>query len=148
MCNSKRLEEHLTATRVPRRRNFRAAAAGEFELVFQADPTIYDGSFANNGWLQELPKPITQLTWDNAALMSPATAKELGVEFGEYAHGGEHGGYYMPVVELKVDGRTCGPPRGSCRDTPIARSRCTWATVASSRDASAGCRKAAGSTTK
>jgi len=35
-----------------------------------ADPTIYDGRFANNGWLQELPKPITKLTWDNAAIVS------------------------------------------------------------------------------
>jgi molybdopterin-containing oxidoreductase family iron-sulfur binding subunit len=49
------------------------------ELAFQADPTIYDGRYANNGWLQELPKPLTKLTWDNVALMSPATAKRLGV---------------------------------------------------------------------
>ena len=69
--------------------------AGEgYEIVFQPDPTIYDGRFANNGWLQELPKPITKLTWDNAALMSPATAQELGVGLGSYAHGGEHGGYH------------------------------------------------------
>ena len=49
-----------------------------YEMCFRPDPTIYDGRFANNGWLQELPKPITKLTWDNAALMSPATAKQLG----------------------------------------------------------------------
>jgi molybdopterin-containing oxidoreductase family iron-sulfur binding subunit len=77
-------------------------AAGPYELVFQQDPTIYDGRFANNGWLQELPKPITRLTWDNAALMSPATAKELGVALGGYAHGGEHGGFHQPVVELRL----------------------------------------------
>ena len=71
------------------------------ELFFQPDPTLYDGRFANNGWLQELPKPITRLAWDNAALMSPATAKELGVDLGEYTHGGEHGGYYQPLVELQ-----------------------------------------------
>ncbi|MDQ2855168.1 MAG: TAT-variant-translocated molybdopterin oxidoreductase, partial [Acidobacteriota bacterium] len=41
------------------------------ELVFRTDPTIYDGRFANNGWLQELPKPLTKITWDNAALVSP-----------------------------------------------------------------------------
>jgi molybdopterin-containing oxidoreductase family iron-sulfur binding subunit len=83
---------------------------GEYELVFQPDPTIYDGRFANNGWLQELPKPITKLTWDNAAIMSPATAKELGVGLGAYAHGGEHGGSRPDVVELQLgDGSVKAP---------------------------------------
>lgn len=50
------------------------------EILFRPDPTIWDGRFANNGWLQELPKPLTKLTWDNAALMSPKMAKDLGVE--------------------------------------------------------------------
>ncbi len=53
-------------------------AAG-LELVFRLDPTVLDGRFANNGWLQEVPKPLTKLTWDNAALVSPATAARLGV---------------------------------------------------------------------
>jgi anaerobic selenocysteine-containing dehydrogenase len=57
----------------------------DFEIVFQPDPTIFDGSWANNGWLQELPKPITKLTWGNAAIMSPATAEQLGVVPGSYA---------------------------------------------------------------
>ena len=78
--------------------------------MFQADPTIYDGSWANNGWLQELPKPITKLTWGNAAIMSPATAQQLGIGPGSYAHGGEHGGYFMPVVELQLDGRKLRAP--------------------------------------
>jgi molybdopterin-containing oxidoreductase family iron-sulfur binding subunit len=52
---------------------------GGFDIVFKSDPTIFDGRFANNGWLQELPKPIIRLTWDNAALVSPATAVELGI---------------------------------------------------------------------
>jgi molybdopterin-containing oxidoreductase family iron-sulfur binding subunit len=86
------------------------AAPGEYEIVFQADPTIYDGCFANNGWLQELPKPITKLTWDNAAIMSPATAKALGLGYGSYAHGGEHGGYHMPVVALELQGRKVEAP--------------------------------------
>ena len=78
-------------------------------VVFQADPTVYDGSWANNAWLQELPKPITKLTWGNAAIMSPATAKRLGIEMGGYAHGGEHGGYYMPVVKLQAKGAKLRP---------------------------------------
>jgi len=57
-----------------------AAGAGELELVFRPDPSVYDGRFANNGWLQELPRPLTRLTWDNAALVSPATAKRLGMQ--------------------------------------------------------------------
>src|SRR5207302_6603953 len=48
------------------------------EIVFHPDPTVFDGRFANNGWLQELPKPLTKLTWDNVALISPATAVRLG----------------------------------------------------------------------
>ena len=53
--------------------------AGAFEIVFRTDPSIYDGRFANNGWLQELPKPLTKLTWDNVAIVSPATAERLSV---------------------------------------------------------------------
>ncbi len=52
---------------------------GAFELVFVPDYKLYDGRFANNGWLQELPDPITKLTWDNAALVSPADAGKLGL---------------------------------------------------------------------
>ncbi len=47
------------------------------ELSFRPDPTIWDGSFSKNGWLQEIPKTITKLTWDNAALISPRTAVRL-----------------------------------------------------------------------
>ncbi len=54
-----------------------------FELVFITDSKVDDGRYANNGWLQELPDPITKLTWDNAALISPAAAKKLAVETGD-----------------------------------------------------------------
>jgi molybdopterin-containing oxidoreductase family iron-sulfur binding subunit len=88
-----------------------ASGAGQdFELALQTDPTIYDGRFANNGWLQELPKPLTTLTWDNAALMSPATARELGVGLGAYEHGGEHGGYRVDVIEVAIQGRKVRAP--------------------------------------
>jgi Fe-S-cluster-containing dehydrogenase component/anaerobic selenocysteine-containing dehydrogenase len=49
------------------------------EIVFRPDVYMYDGRFANNTWLQELPQPMTKLTWDNAVYLSPATAKKLGV---------------------------------------------------------------------
>jgi molybdopterin-containing oxidoreductase family iron-sulfur binding subunit len=58
------------------------------DVVFLPDPSVYDGRFANNAWLQELPKSLTKLTWDNAALLSPATADRLKVVSGS-------------VVELK-----------------------------------------------
>ncbi|MGO9036869.1 MAG: 4Fe-4S dicluster domain-containing protein [Steroidobacteraceae bacterium] len=51
----------------------------ELDLVFAPDPTVWDGRFANNAWLQELPKPLTKITWDNAALVSPALAQQLGL---------------------------------------------------------------------
>jgi MoCo/4Fe-4S cofactor protein with predicted Tat translocation signal len=57
-----------------------AAAGAGLEIVFRPDPGIFDGRFANNGWLQEVPKPLTKLTWDNAAHLSAATAKRLGVK--------------------------------------------------------------------
>lgn len=50
---------------------------GGLEITFRADPSLWDGRYANNGWLQELPNPLTKLTWDNAALISPTTALTL-----------------------------------------------------------------------
>jgi Fe-S-cluster-containing dehydrogenase component len=55
-----------------------ATAPGEgIELVFRPDPSLWDGTFTNNGWMMELPRPMTKLVWDNAALMSPRTAIRL-----------------------------------------------------------------------
>ncbi|MEM7481508.1 MAG: TAT-variant-translocated molybdopterin oxidoreductase [Acidobacteriota bacterium] len=62
------------------------AADGEIELVFRPDPTIWDGRFVNNGWLQECPKPLTKLTWDNALLLAPATAAAYGLANGDRVH--------------------------------------------------------------
>src|SRR3954469_2072607 len=53
------------------------------EIVFVRSYAMDDGRYSNNGWLQELPDPITKLTWDNAALLSPATARHLSVESGD-----------------------------------------------------------------
>jgi molybdopterin-containing oxidoreductase family iron-sulfur binding subunit len=55
------------------------------EVVLTADSRVWDGRFANNGWLQELPDALTKVTWDNALLISPATARELGIDDGEIA---------------------------------------------------------------
>jgi molybdopterin-containing oxidoreductase family iron-sulfur binding subunit len=60
------------------------APAGEFEVLFAPDPHAYDGRFANNGWLMELPAPIHKSTWGNYAAVSAATAKKLGVESGDH----------------------------------------------------------------
>lgn len=51
-----------------------------FDVNFLPDPTVWDGRFANYGWLQELPKPMTTLTWDNAILISPSSAEKLSLK--------------------------------------------------------------------
>jgi MoCo/4Fe-4S cofactor protein with predicted Tat translocation signal len=66
--------------------------APAFEVNFRRDPTVYDGRFANNGWLQELPKPVTKLTWDNAAQIAPGTAERLDVSNGD-------------IIEVRHEGR-------------------------------------------
>jgi MoCo/4Fe-4S cofactor protein with predicted Tat translocation signal len=67
------------------------------EVVFRPDPTIGDGRFSNNGWLQELPKPLTHLTWDNAAIVSPAWAHRSRVKNGD-------------MVKLNLSGREVRAP--------------------------------------
>jgi molybdopterin-containing oxidoreductase family iron-sulfur binding subunit len=74
-----------------------AAPPSPIELLFRPDPTVWDGQFANNGWLQELPKPLTTLTWDNAVLISPAMAQRHSLNNAE-------------VVELHYQGRTVQAP--------------------------------------
>jgi molybdopterin-containing oxidoreductase family iron-sulfur binding subunit len=72
---------------------FVTALDGEsYEIVLAGDSKIDDGRLANNGWLQELPDPITKMTWDNAAWISPATAKKLNVEQGH-------------LIEISVENR-------------------------------------------
>ena len=69
----------------------------DLELVVRPDPMVLDGRFCNNGWLQETPKPVSLLTWDNAALVSPATAEQRGVTNGQ-------------IVELHRAGRSVRAP--------------------------------------
>jgi MoCo/4Fe-4S cofactor protein with predicted Tat translocation signal len=77
--------------------------SGTFEIVFRTDPSIYDGRYANNGWLQELPKPLTKLTWDNVALLSPNTAKQLGLTNSIGAHGGD---FNVDTIKITYRGQT------------------------------------------
>ena len=73
--------------------------------MFRTDPSIYDGRFANNGWLQELPKPLTKITWDNVAHVSPKTAQELlGTQ--ENSPGSKGREHYVQQIEIKYRDRT------------------------------------------
>ena len=81
------------------------AAVKELEIQFRPDPALFDGRQANNGWLQELPKPITNLTWDNAAMVSPATAERLNFQQSFAWTAGERGRTETDMAELTVMGR-------------------------------------------
>jgi MoCo/4Fe-4S cofactor protein with predicted Tat translocation signal len=72
-------------------------SASSLEVVFFRDAKADDGRFANNGWMQELPDPITKMTWDNAVLISRKTARELGVQNGD-------------IVEISLNGSTVTGP--------------------------------------
>ncbi|MGE4632421.1 MAG: TAT-variant-translocated molybdopterin oxidoreductase, partial [Planctomycetota bacterium] len=67
------------------------------EIVFLADHCLFDGRYANNGWLQELPDPITKVTWDNCAVIAPSKATEMGVKTGD-------------LIQLSTSGRELKMP--------------------------------------
>ena len=77
---------------ISRRKDTGKAVAG-LHLIIRPSEQVYDGRFANNAWLQEFPNPLTQIVWDNAALISPATSSRLKLENGD-------------VVNLKFRGRS------------------------------------------
>jgi MoCo/4Fe-4S cofactor protein with predicted Tat translocation signal len=92
-----------------------APTAQSLEVIFATDSSVFDGRWIDNGWLQEAPDPISKLTWDNAALISPKTAKELGIydqiitletTFGSRSPDGEGESRRSPVIELTVNGKT------------------------------------------
>jgi molybdopterin-containing oxidoreductase family iron-sulfur binding subunit len=91
-------------------RKTRPESQNSVEIIFRPDPTVFDGRFANNGWLQETPKPLTKLTWDNAVIISPATAERLGLSRTVGGRGGERGTIYTDVVELSFRGRQIRGP--------------------------------------
>lgn len=84
-----------------------SAGGNGYEVVFRPDPCVWDGRFANNGWLQELPKPLTKLTWDNAAMMSLRTARKLGVDTSTGYKGGEEN---ADIVRLSYAGKQVEAP--------------------------------------
>jgi len=90
-----------------------APGRDRLEVVFHRSYSLDDGRFNNNGWLQETPDPITKLTWDNAILVSPKTASELGVgEFDEKSRGPvvRKGLFKNQLVEVDLSGRKIRGP--------------------------------------
>ncbi len=75
-------------------------AVGELEVVLVPDSRVWDGRFANNAWLQELPDPLSKLTWDNAVLLAPATAAALGVRHGDVVKLSLAGEVEAPVMVM------------------------------------------------
>ena len=98
------------------------------EVIFATDASVFDGRWIDNGWLQEAPDPVSKLTWDNAALISPKTAKALGIydsiltpepktKFlgieGTYADVGPDGegeNRKSPLIRVKLNGKTLEIP--------------------------------------
>jgi MoCo/4Fe-4S cofactor protein with predicted Tat translocation signal len=74
------------------------------EILFRPDPWILDGRNANNGWLQELPKPLSKVTWDNVAYISVRTAERLGIPISR------PGNQDQDVIEVAYQGRTAQVP--------------------------------------
>ncbi len=74
-----------------------APAANNLHVIFFRDAKVDDGRYANNGWMQELPEPVTKMTWDNAVLISRKTARDLGVANGD-------------MVEISLNGRSVRGP--------------------------------------
>ena len=77
------------------------------ELAFRPDPNLFDGRYANNAWLQECPRPVTKLTWDNALMMSPRTARENGL--GDLVEGNDQS-KQAPLVTVTAAGNSLEVP--------------------------------------
>jgi molybdopterin-containing oxidoreductase family iron-sulfur binding subunit len=82
---------------LPSIKSIPAPSANSLEVIFYRDAKVDDGRYANNGWMQELPDPVTKITWDNAVLISRKTARELGVANGD-------------VVEISLNGKKVSGP--------------------------------------
>ena len=87
-----------------------AAVAAGYEIVFRPDPTILDGRFANNGWLQELPKPLSKVTWDSVAYVGVSTAQRLGLALSGAGDLNSAGNTDKHIIEIKAQNRTVRMP--------------------------------------
>lgn len=96
-----------------------APTAQSLEVVFATDSSVYDGRWIDNGWLQEVPDPVSKLSWDNAALIAPKTAKELGIydeiilletERASVHPDGESGNRRAPLITVTVNGKSLDVP--------------------------------------
>ncbi|HEU4413741.1 MAG TPA: TAT-variant-translocated molybdopterin oxidoreductase [Candidatus Angelobacter sp.] len=84
------------------------ANPGAIEVSFRPDPTIFDGSFVNNAWLQETPKPLSRNTWDNVAMISPAMAQAWGLY--QLNDQNDHQSDNQRVIEVEFQGRKVKAP--------------------------------------
>src|SRR3984957_12027721 len=87
----------ISAKSLPKESALNSSDDQQIDLNIRRDPTIYDGQFSNSGWLQELPKPMTKLTWDNAVLIGPKMAERLQIKVED-------------VVELELNGKKIQGP--------------------------------------
>jgi molybdopterin-containing oxidoreductase family iron-sulfur binding subunit len=78
------------------------------EVSFRPDPTIYDGRFINNAWLQETPKPLTRTTWDNVAMVSPKRAQDW--KLNQLKDDNDHQSDEQRLIEIEVEGRKIKAP--------------------------------------
>ncbi|EEF61934.1 TAT-variant-translocated molybdopterin oxidoreductase [Pedosphaera parvula] len=78
----------------------------KFEVVFHRDYRVDDGRLNNNGWMQELPDPVTKITWENTILLSPATARSLNIS----VENRENNRLMVPMVKIQLDGREIEGP--------------------------------------
>ncbi len=93
---------------LPAPSDVKAPGKDSLEVIFATDASILDGRYIDNGWLQEAPDPISKITWDNAALIAPKTAKALGI--------------YDEVLKLETTFATVGPDgEGQKRTAPLIK---------------------------
>jgi len=92
------LQANIQAGELDQLRKHRSNALGnQIEIIFRPDPSIWDGRFANNGWLQECAKPVSKMVWDNAVSVSGALAERERLQNGD-------------VVDVNVNGRIVRGP--------------------------------------